>query len=162
MTSLEEDSSRKQKMKPYYFFSTVLVLLLTLPIMSHAETPIYTGFFSNQAISGFDTVAYFQEGKAVKGNDNFTTNYKDVQWQFKNQSNLDAFLLAPDSYAPQYGGYCAWAVAHENTAKGDPQQWHITDGKLYLNYNENINKKWLKDKKALIVNANSNWPRVLD
>jgi YHS domain-containing protein len=149
-------------MKTNYFFSAILTLLLPLSMISHAEPQVYTGYFSDQAVSGFDAVAYFSEGKAVEGNDDFVTDYKGVKWLFKNQANLDAFLLAPDSYAPQYGGYCAWAVANEKTAKGDPQQWHITGGKLYLNYNTDIRSKWLKDKEALIVAGDSNWPSVLD
>jgi YHS domain-containing protein len=149
-------------MKTHHFFSTVLTLLLTLPLTSHAEELIYTGYFSDQALSGYDTVAYFREDKAVKGNEKFSTQYKGAQWQFKNQTNLDAFLLAPDSYAPQYGGYCAWAVAHDNTAKGDPKQWHISNGKLYLNYDADIRSKWLKDKDALIVTADKNWPSILE
>jgi len=139
------------------FFS----LLLTLSFSAQAEPKIYTGFFSDQAVSGFDTVAYFREGKAVEGSEDFSIQYQGATWQFKDQSNMDAFLLSPESYAPQYGGYCAWAVAHDNTAKGDPEQWHITDGKLYLNYDEDIRAKWLKDKEALIITADSNWPRVL-
>jgi hypothetical protein len=131
-------------------------LLLVLSFNVRAEPLIYTAFFSDQALSGYDTVAYFREGKPVKGSDDFSTEYKDAQWLFKNQENLDAFLLAPDSYAPQYGGYCAWAVAHDNAAKGDPEQWNITGGKLYLNYDANIRSKWLKDKNALIVTADKN------
>lgn len=139
----------------------LLSLLLTLSFSAQAEPKIYTGFFSDLALSGFDSVAYFREGKAVEGNEDFSIKYQGATWQFKDQSNMDAFLLSPESYAPQYGGYCAWAVAHDNTAKGDPEQWHITDGKLYLNYDEDIREKWLKDKKALITTADSNWPRVL-
>ena len=140
----------------------LLSLLLILPFQVRAESAIYTAFFSDLALSGYDTVAYFREGKPVKGRDDFTTKYKGAVWQFKDQSNLDAFLLAPESYAPQYGGYCAWAVAQGDTAKGDPLQWNITDGKLYLNYNEEIRVKWLKDKDALIDTADQNWPNVLN
>ena len=148
-------------MKPLSCNHLLLLFSLLFSLPSFAEPAIYTAFFSNQAVSGFDTVAYFREGKPVKGRDEFSVEYKGAQWSFKNQANLDAFLLSPDSYAPQYGGYCAWAVAHDNTAKGDPQQWHITDGKLYLNYNAQIRANWLEDKEALIKTANANWPRVL-
>lgn len=137
-------------------------LLLILSFQAQAESKIYTAFFSNLAVSGYDTVAYFREGKPVKGSDDFTTKYQGAVWQFKNQSNLDAFLLAPESYAPQYGGYCAWAVAQNSTAKGDPLQWYISDGKLYLNYNEDIRTKWLNDKDSLITKADKNWPAVIN
>lgn len=143
-------------------FKLIFSLTLFLSFNANAEPLIYTGYFSDTALSGYDTVAYFREGKAVEGSAEFSTEYKKVQWQFKNQSNLDAFLLAPDSYAPRYGGYCAWAVAHDNTAKGDPEQWYITDGKLYLNYNADIRSQWLKDKSTLIMTADTNWPHVLE
>ncbi len=139
---------------------SLLLLLFSLPV--RAESDIYTGYFSDLAISGYDSVAYFTEGKPVEGNDKFSLNYKGAQWQFSSQANLEAFTLAPDKYAPQYGGYCAWAVAHDNTAKGEPDQWYIHEGKLYLNYNADIREKWLKDKEALIKRANVNWPTVLN
>jgi YHS domain-containing protein len=138
----------------------ITLLLLSLP--AHSDSEIYTKFFSDLAVSGYDTVAYFQEAKAVKGDEKFSMNYKGAVWQFKNQANLDAFTLAPDQYAPQYGGYCAWAVAHDNTAKGDPEQWYIHQGKLYLNYDQKIRSKWLKDKEPLIKQADSHWPTVLN
>jgi len=139
---------------------SLLLLLFSLPV--RAESDIYTGYFSDLAISGYDSVAYFTEGKPVEGNEKFSLNYKGAQWQFSSQANLEAFTLAPDKYAPQYGGYCAWAVAHDNTAKGEPDQWYIHEGKLYLNYNADIREKWLKDKEALIKRANVNWPTVLN
>jgi YHS domain-containing protein len=139
---------------------SLLLLLFSLPV--RAESDIYTGYFSDLAISGYDSVAYFTEGKPVEGNDKFSLNYKGAQWQFSSQANLEAFTLAPDKYAPQYGGYCAWAVAHDNTAKGEPDQWYIHEGKLYLNYNADIREKWLKDKEALIKQADTNWPTVLN
>ena len=139
---------------------SLLLLLFSLPV--RAESDIYTGYFSDLAISGYDSVAYFTEGKPVKGDDKFSIRYKGAQWQFSSKANLDAFTLAPDDYAPQYGGYCAWAVAHDNTAKGEPDQWYIHEGKLYLNYNRDIREKWLKDKDALIKQANANWPDVLN
>lgn len=138
----------------------ISLLLLSLP--ASAESEIYTKFFSDLAVSGYDSVAYFQEAKPVKGSDDFTLNYKGAVWQFKNQANLDTFTLNPEKYAPQYGGYCAWAVAQDNTAKGDPKQWYIHEGKLYLNYDKDIRDKWLKDKEALIKQADALWPTVLN
>ncbi len=139
-----------------------LVITLLFSMQALANPPVYTSFLSNLAVSGYDTVAYFTESKAVKGNAQYSTEYNNVEWHFSNQANLDTFKKTPEKYAPQYGGYCAWAVANNKTAKGDPQQWTIHNNKLYLNYNSNIQNKWLKDKAVLITNANQYWPSLVN
>ncbi|MGB1239671.1 MAG: YHS domain-containing (seleno)protein, partial [Pseudomonadales bacterium] len=108
-----------------------------------AGDAIYTSFFSSNAVSGYDTVSYFTEGKPLKGKKNFSTKYKKATWLFSSQENLDLFKANPEKYAPQYGGFCAWAVAAKNDrASGDPLRWNIVDGKLYLNYDKAIQDKW--------------------
>lgn len=122
---------------------------------------VYTGRFSNTALQGYDTVAYFTKGEPTKGSSEFTTIYQGAEFQFASQENLTLFLADPEKYAPQYGGYCAWAVAQGDTAKGDARRWAIVDGKLYLNYNKGIQKKWDKDRAGFITSADANWPTVL-
>lgn len=114
------------------------------------------------AVGGYDTVAYFTEGKPVQGKDEFTTEYKGVNWRFASQENLDKFKANPDQYRPQYGGYCAYAVANGGTAKGEPEVWHIHEGKLYLNVSKSVQRRWLKDVPGYITKANTNWPGVLN
>ena len=77
------------------------------------------------------------------------------------QDNLDTFKSDPSKFAPQYGGYCAWAVAQGYTAKGDPKHWSIRDGKLYLNYDEEIKNRWLANPDDFISKADKNWPGVI-
>ncbi|MBX3653007.1 MAG: YHS domain-containing protein [Ramlibacter sp.] len=125
------------------------------------DAPIYTGLFSSVAVSGHDPVAYFTDGKPVKGDAQFETTYKGAKWRFASAAHRDLFLAEPDKYAPQYGGYCAWAVAEGGTASGDPRYWKIVDGKLYLNYDADVQKKWEKDIPGNIGKANRNWPSVL-
>ena len=134
-------------------------MLVTGPA-ANAEPPIYTGVFSNTALQGHDPVAYFTEGKPVKGRDEFTTEYMGAQFKFASADNRDAFLADPEAYAPQYGGYCAWAMADGKHAKGDARYWKIVDGKLYLNYNKNIQKKWDADIPGFIEKANSEWAAI--
>jgi YHS domain-containing protein len=130
---------------------------------SHAgEDEIYTSFFSNAGAGGYDVVAYFAENMPVEGNDSFTTEYKDVNWNFSSQANLDKFKQNPEMYVPQYGGYCAWAVANGDTASGDPLQWTVLDNKLYLNYDVEIQTMWNADRENLIVRGDMNWPGVLN
>lgn len=136
--------------------------IATMTPAAYAEKDaVYTGRFSNVALQGYDTVAYFTQGEPTKGSSEFTTTYQGAEFQFASQENLTLFLADPDKYAPQYGGYCAWAVAQGDTAKGDARRWAIVDGKLYLNYNKGIQKKWDKDRAGFITSADSNWPTVL-
>ena len=126
------------------------------------EDPIYTSYFSNAAAGGYDVTAYFTEGKPVKGKKSFKTKYQGADWLFASRENLDKFVNNPEMYAPQYGGYCAWAVAQGDTASGDPLLWTVHEGRLYLNYNKKINKQWRDDMEALIVDGDMNWPGVLE
>ncbi len=142
-------------------FIAIVALLILGSTSVRASSEIFTAFFSDLAVSGYDAVAYFVDNKAVKGNPGFRTDYKGATWQFKNKENLRSFLADPEIYAPQYGGYCAWAVAQNETASGDPELWTIHNGKLYLNYDTDILDKWLADKEALIIEADKNWPGVL-
>lgn len=150
-------------MRRVFFILGLMVSMLMLPVaeVHAAEKPIYTGFFSKLAVGGYDTVAYFTDKKAVKGDSQFTTEYLGAQWQFSSAANRDAFVADPKRYAPQYGGYCAWAVSEGDTASGDPKLWHIVDGKLYLNYDVDVQKKWKMDIPGHIQKADKNWPAVL-
>lgn len=127
-----------------------------------AQPETYTPFASNAAVSGYDPVAYFTAGKPTKGQDKIVAAYKGATYRFATVQNRDAFLAAPAKYAPQYGGYCAWAVGHGYTAKSDPTAWKIVGGKLYLNYNAEIQKKWIAEEAALIAAGDKNWPKVLE
>jgi hypothetical protein len=126
-----------------------------------ADAPIYTGIFSNAAVGGYDTVAYFTQQQPVKGDRRFVHQWKGAEWRFASAENRDRFAAAPEQYAPQYGGYCAWAVAQGYTASGDPQYWKLVDGKLYLNYDASVQKKWEQDIPGFIAKGDGNWPAVL-
>ncbi|PCI59549.1 MAG: YHS domain protein [Kordiimonadales bacterium] len=138
-----------------------IALIFTVAITgaAAADDSIYTGTFSSKAVSGYDTVEYFKSGVPTKGNKKFKTEYKDAEWRFSSQENLDLFLADPTKYAPQYGGYCAWAMSSGYTASGDPKQWAIVDGKLYLNYDKSIKKKWDADRPGFIVKADVEYPK---
>jgi YHS domain-containing protein len=130
---------------------------------AHAkEPPVYTPLFGKAAVSGYDAVAYFTEGKPTKGDAKFTVNHKGAQWRFASAENRDKFQSAPERYAPQYGGYCAWAVAQGYTASADPLHWKIVNGKLYLNYDANVQKKWETNIPGFVQAADANWPSVLE
>lgn len=136
----------------YLSFSIVILLTLVsfgMQIVTAAESKI--------AIKKYDPVAYFTENKAVQGRDAFTFTYHDMIWYFSSQENLDLFTADPQAYAPQYDGYCAWAMTESRLAITDPEVWKIVDGKLYLNCSKTAYDKWVKDIPSHIKMADRIW-----
>lgn len=115
------------------------------------------------AIKGYDPVAYHTDGKPVKGSSAYELRWKGAQWRFASAENRDLFEADPAQYAPRYGGYCAWAVSEGYTADVDPENaWRIVAGRLYLNYDVDIQQEWEKDIPGHIQKADANWPGVLN
>ena len=138
----------------------VLAATMLFAAPASAADAIYSNWL-DRAIAGYDPVAYFTAGKAVEGDGDFTATWKGANWRFASAANRDLFIADPEKYAPKYGGYCAYAVAQNSTAKIDPTAWAIVDGKLYLNYSHDVQKTWTADRKAYIAAADKNWPGVL-
>ncbi len=109
------------------------------------------------AVRGTDVVAYFTEGKAVAGSPQFSHSWNGAEWRFSSSANRDAFAAEPGKYAPQYGGFCAWAVSQNYTAPIDPDAWKIVNGKLYLNYSRFVQLRWQLDTSGNIARADTNW-----
>ena len=147
-------------MKQLLALTAVLFTILFYDI-AHAAKPIYVGGRERAAIRGYDPVAYFTEGKPVKGDKQFLFEYKGAKWLFSSAENLALFEANPEKYEPQFGGYCAYAVAKDTTASIKPQYFSIVDNKLYLNYSKSVYKRWLADQDQLIKSAEKNWPKLL-
>ena len=113
------------------------------------------------AIDGTDAVAYFTEGAPVPGTAEHTADWKGATWRFSSAANRTAFEADPEAYAPQFGGYCAWAVAEGYTASTVPDAWTIYEGKLYLNFSRRVQRRWERDIPGNIARGNANWPSVL-
>lgn len=141
-----------------YILITAIALCFS-SLASAAVDAIYTGFFNNDAVSGYDTVAYFTKGEPVRGSDDYTYKYKGATWKFVSREHLDLFIADPEKYAPQYGGYCAYAVANGDTASAEPDLWTIHEGKLYLNYSSRINRRWRDNMLEFIEQADARWPQ---
>ncbi|MCG8455992.1 MAG: YHS domain-containing protein [Holophagales bacterium] len=140
----------------------LLAIALFWAAPAGAVEPVATGRFDDVAVRGYDTVAYFTEGRAVEGSRELTHRYLGAQWRFASAENRDRFAADPEAYAPRYGGYCAWAVAQGKTARIDPRAWKIVDGKLYLNYSPKIQKRWEEDIEGNIRAADESWPGLVD
>jgi hypothetical protein len=113
------------------------------------------------AVDGTDVVAYFTEGAPVAGDPAITHDHMGATWRFSSAANRDAFIADPAAYAPQYGGYCAYAVSQGYTASTVPEAWSIVDDKLYLNYSTGVKRRWESDIPGHIAAADANWPTVL-
>jgi len=113
------------------------------------------------AIKGYDPVAYVTQGKPMPGLTENEFVWKGARWRFASAEHRAMFRLNPEKYAPQYGGYCAYAVSQGKTADIDPAAWTIVNNKLYLNLNKDVQGLWEKDRDVHIRNADKNWPHLL-
>ena len=112
------------------------------------------------AIDGFDPVAYFEDHKAVKGLLALSHVYKGSTFVFVSPAHLAAFVQAPERFAPQFGGYCAYGVAEGVKAAIAGEIWEVVEGKLYLNHDPQVQVKWKAERSALLRAAQAKWPQV--
>lgn len=127
-----------------------------------ADDPIETGTFNNYAIYGYDTVAYFTQNKAVKGDKKIAYEWRKAEWHFSSQENLEMFKNDPEKYAPQYGGYCAYAMSDGRLVGVDEDAFTILDGQLYMNYSKSVMKEWRSNSKQFIEEADALYPTLVE
>jgi YHS domain-containing protein len=150
-------------MKKNFYLLVVLLLATTLFAFYHKGRQQPDQYaVEGIAISGYDAVAYFEEGKAVKGDSSIKLKWNGVTWYFSKEKYLDLFETNPQKYAPQYGGYCAYGASNGYKAKTDPNAWTIVGQKLYLNYNKQVKQTWLPDTATRIPAADQYWKKVLN
>jgi len=140
-------------------FAAGFALFISIAL-SAQKSPVFTA--DGAAIHGYDAVAYFKDSKAVKGDSRLSFSWNGGNWYFASQKNLEAFKTNPEKYAPQYGGYCAYGLANGHKASTEPDAWMIVNGKLYLNYNKEVQQKWMGKQSAFIQTADKNWPVLKD
>ena len=112
------------------------------------------------ALHGYDAVAYFSDGKPAEGSAKFEHQWNGATWRFVSAANRDRFAQDPVAYAPQFGGFCAWAISRNYTADTDPAAFDIVNGKLYLNYSKLVQLRWKVDRADNIRKADHNWPTL--
>ena len=123
------------------------------------KDPVFTSW--GVAIRGTDPVAYFTENRPVEGRKKYSHIHEGAEFRFATAQNRDLFIAHPEKYAPQFGGYCAWAVSLGYTASTVPEAFSIVDGKLYLNYSLRVRDQWTADQDNRIALGHQNWPAVL-
>ena len=112
-------------------------------------SPVSWGMWGNYntssglALKGYDPVAYIQDAKAMPGNSEFAVAWGDATWHFASAENMTLFEQDPESYAPQFGGFCSFAASKGFTADISPDAWHVHDGKLYVFADKNVQADWV-------------------
>ncbi len=114
------------------------------------------------AVHGYDVVAYFLEGRAVRGTSEFEHDWQDAKWQFASAANKDLFAANPQRYVPQYGGFCATCLALDGElTDANPKAWTIIDGKLYLNYSMHQRTQWRIRASVYVKFGDDEWTKVV-
>ena len=165
------ETSNRLTSRPAIFTYGALVVVLAVFIGAQFVAPLlkptiqfakYNIDAAEVAIHGYDTVAYFTDGKPTKGKKEFEYVWEDARWQFASTTNRELFKANPDRYAPQFGGYCAGGLAVGEYANGDPELFTIVDGKLYFIKNEHFLERWGQAPEAHIEFAEYNWENFRD
>ena len=134
-------------------------LLLTCPARA-AEPAVFSD--GGLALRGADPVAYFTRQAPVIGSADHALIWRGTTWHFATAAHLETFMADPDAYAPQYGGYCAFAMSRGYIASSVPEAWTVHEGRLYLNFSVNVRQMWLQDVPGNIARADAHWPTVLE
>jgi hypothetical protein len=142
------------------FLRSVLGPALLIAALSISSLPARAGPQFAIALQGYDAVSFFDSGPPAKGDFDHAFYWNGVTWLFASEANARRFEQDPRRYAPQFDGYCALAASLGYKAPGDALTGRIVDGKLYLNYNADIQKKWSGDVRGYISKADKNWPEV--
>jgi YHS domain-containing protein len=155
--TLMQNQILKLARKPFGSAICAAATLLVLAVATPAPAQVNTGYFGNVAIEGYDTVAYFTDGKAVQGSEQYAYDWLGVSWHFASDEHRKLFAANPISYMPQFGGLCAEGVFYnEIQVDIEPEVWEIIDGKLYIT----AGAQFVEDMKAVRAKAEQNWPQV--
>jgi len=140
---------------------SIVVLFLISVASAWAGNPLINKGADNVAIKGYDPVAYFVDARATPGKPEYRHNWRGATWYFGSEENRQRFVREPERYAPQYGGYCAYAASFGQLANIDPQSWSIVNGKLYLNFSSRVQQIWKPRSNEFIGDADQLWPGVV-
>ncbi len=145
----------------------MFVSIISLTTVAQNENSRLTHFNLERkvALQGYDPVAYFKQGKAVKGKKELTASYEGITYNFSIPVNREYFLKNPLKYEPQFGGWCAYAMGNSGeNVEINPETFKIIDDKLYLFYNAYFNntlKSWNKEEANLKSKAENNWKKII-
>ncbi len=140
-------------------FGAIFALALA-PAVQAQDKPVYFAT-EGAAMAGYDPVSYFDSDVPIQGQPTIAVMWKGAEWHFASQENRERFESNPRAYAPQFGGYCSYAMAKGVLKSTDPMAWQVVDGRLYLTHSPEIEQIWQQDRSEYIQMAEQNWPVVL-
>ena len=142
---------------------SLLCLVIGLTLSASAQTKTLLNLDkSGVAIQGYDPVAFFTDGKPVKGKPEFTAKHDGAVYWFSSKEHKDLFTKDPAKYEPSFGGYCAYGVSKNKLVEIDVEAFQIVDGKLLLQYSKGARDNFNRDTKGNLSKANANWPGLVD
>jgi hypothetical protein len=112
------------------------------------------------ALKGHDPVAYFTEGRPLLGKEEFEYAWDEVRYRFASESHMSTFRGDPDRYAPQFAGSCAMGMSKGVKVEADPDNWLISDGRLFVFYSADARSRFQVNQKSLTVAADGNWQQL--
>lgn len=112
------------------------------------------------ALLGADVVSYFQAGRFLPGDPAYALMWRGLRWHFASLGNRAAFEINPQAFLPQFGGYCAYGLAHDQIVPSDPAAFTVDRGRLYLNHSLDVRRLWRANQARYITLAEANWPVI--
>jgi YHS domain-containing protein len=144
----------------------IVVVLIGAFLVVNKVSPVGWGLWgqyntsSGVALKGYDPVAYFTDRQPALGKTQFSYDWGGARWLFSTAENRDLFSGNPESYAPQCGGFCSFAVSKGFTADISPDAWHIHDGKLYVFADQDVRDSWVAGvSEGTLATTESNWAK---
>ena len=160
-------TAARQQRKPPFSFRVLLWIAVAVGLFAPSavwaanDNQLAVNANTGLAISGFDPVAYFTEGKAIFGQAEVELNLDGVVWRFSNEGNRGAFAGHPEVYTPRFGGYDPVAIGQERSVPGHPLFWVVVGERLYFFYSEKSRAAFLADTGRVIDAAERKWPQVM-
>ncbi|WP_170383243.1 YHS domain-containing (seleno)protein [Ruegeria atlantica] len=142
------------------FLLGALTAVLFAPAVKAQDMPVFYAT-DGAAVAGYDVVSYFSGNAPVLGRPEYAVVWKGAEWQFASAENRDAFERNPHAFAPQFGGYCAYAMAHGKLKSTEPTLWGVVDGRLYLTHSPEVEEMWREATAEYISMAEMYWPGIL-
>jgi YHS domain-containing protein len=148
-----------------HLLSAIVALAVTAPVVSAqaaADKVLVNVDKRGLALEGYDPVAFFTDGKPVKGTTAYTTRYHGAEYHFASEAHRVLFAADPAKYAPQFGGYCAYGVSRGHAVPVEIDTWQLIDGRLVLNYDQGVKKKFDADRAGNLRLADEKWPGIVE
>jgi YHS domain-containing protein len=163
--ALNHSPSQEFTVRRVSLLFSILIFLAAFPT-AQAQTPsgkiLVNVNDKGIALQGYDPVSFFSDGRPAKGNPALTLRHEGATYWFATSENKATFEAAPERYVPAFGGYCAYGASNGYTAPVEIDTWQIVDGRLLLNYNKSIRKKFDADRAAYLQKADANWPGIVE